>query len=63
MNQESLQSEPTISLTNSYAKVFRNEHSGQIRGVGFGSSLSSVFRLPTQQLGGILLESSRGCLS
>ena len=63
MNQESSESEPTVSLTDSYSKVFGTEHSGRVRGVGFGPSPSLVFGLPSQQPGGVSFESSRGCLT
>ena len=60
MNQQSLQSEPTVSMDDSFAKVFGKEHSGRVRGVGFGPSPSSVFGLPTQQLRGGLSQSQMG---
>ena len=63
MNQDSSQSEPIVSMNDSYAKVFGKKHLGRVRGVGFGPSPSLLFGLPTQQLGGISLESNRGCLS
>ena len=60
--QSSLHSEPTVSMEDSFAKVFGKEHSGRVRGIGFGPTPSSVFGLPTPQLG-VSLESSRGGLS
>ena len=63
MTQESSQSEPTVSMNDSYAKVFGKEHSGRVRGVGFGPSPLAIFGLPTHQRGSMSLGSSRGGLS
>ena len=50
-------------MDDSFAKVFRTEYSGRVRGVGFGPSPSSMFGLPTQQMQGVSLESNKGGLS
>ena len=47
-------------MDDSFIKVFGKEHLGQVRGVGFGPSPSSVFGLPTQQLRGGLNQSQMG---